>query len=125
MKWKMSDTSEKEYIFPYWGPFIMETYIDRELVDLLLEKGVEAKLDARKDLAGQMNKEFYYENYEDWFTPKFSPYMDLYTEGLIKYLPTAFTYLYGTCPLDFQLLTTCGVTSSSRAISAKRAMPSF
>ena len=96
MKWKMSDPSEKKYIFPYWGPYIMETHIDRELVDLLLEKGVETKLDARKDLAGQMNKEFYYEDYEDWFISRFSPYMNLYIEGLMKYLPSAFKYLYGT-----------------------------
>ena len=85
-----------DYQFPYWGPFVLETHINRELTDLLLTKGKEAKIDARKKLAGKLDKEFYYENYEDWFTSKFSPYMDLYVEGLMTHQPTAFTYFFGT-----------------------------
>ena len=47
-----------QYIFPYWGPLVYETQIDKEFVDLLLEKGQETTLDARKNLAGQIDKEF-------------------------------------------------------------------
>ena len=84
-----------DYQFPYWGPFVLETHINRELTDLLLTKGKEAKIDARKKLAGKLDKEFYYENYEDWFIPKFTPYMDMYVEGLLQHQPSALTRLYG------------------------------
>ena len=83
-----------DYQFPYWGPFILEAHINREFVDLLLSKGRETKIDARKYLAGKLDKEFYYENYEDWFLPKFTPYMDLYVESLLQYQPNALNYLY-------------------------------
>lgn len=84
-----------KYKFPYWGPFVIETQMDSELVMLLLAKGEEATLDARRDLAGQLNKEFYYENFEEWFVPKFTQYVDLYIEGLMTQQPTAFSYFYG------------------------------
>ena len=85
-----------DYQFPYWGPFILEAHIDREFIDLLLSKGREAKKDARKYLAGKLDKEFYYENYDDWFFSKFTPYMNLYVESLLQYQPTALTYLLGS-----------------------------
>ena len=31
-----------KYNFPYWGPFVTETKIEQELVDILLEKGKES-----------------------------------------------------------------------------------
>ena len=52
---------KKGFRFPYWGPFVLETTIEDEFVKILLEKGREATLDARNDLAGQIEKEFYYE----------------------------------------------------------------
>ena len=70
--------------FPYWGPFVMETKIEPEFIDILLEKGNESRaknLDHRKELAGMIDKEYYYEDYEEWFIPKFTPYIDAYTEG--------------------------------------------
>ena len=70
--------------FPYWGPFIMETKVEQEFIDILLEKGNESReknLDNRKKLAGMIDNEYYYEDYEEWFIPKFTPYIDVYTEG--------------------------------------------
>ena len=75
----------KDYKFPYWGPFVLETKIEQEFLDALLEKGNESRkknLDNRKKLAGVIDNEYYYEDYEEWFIPKFTPYMNGYMEGM-------------------------------------------
>ena len=75
----------KEYKFPYWGPFVLETKVEQEFVDILLEKGNESReknLDHRGELAGVMDNEYYYEDFESWFIPKFTPYVNLYMESL-------------------------------------------
>jgi len=77
--------------FPFWGPLLIETNVDREFVDLLLEKGQQAKLDARKYLAGKLDKEFFYEDYEDWFLPRISPYVTMYFENLVQHSPISMT----------------------------------
>ena len=74
-----------QYISPYWGPLVFESQIDKEFIDLLLEKGQETTLDARKNLAGQIDKEFYYENYNEWFIPKFTDYIESYIDAAINY----------------------------------------
>ena len=74
-----------KYTFPYWGPFVMETKVDQEFVDILLEKGKESReknLDHRSKLAGMIDNEYYYEDFGDWFVPKFTPYIHAYIEGL-------------------------------------------
>ena len=71
--------------FPYWGPFIMETKVEQEFIDILLEKGNESReknLDNRKKLAGMIDNEYYYEDYEEWFIPKFTPYITSYMNAL-------------------------------------------
>ena len=74
-----------QYIFPYWGPLVYETQIDKEFVDLLLEKGQETTLDARKKLAGMIDNEYYYENYYEWFIPKFEIYLNSYVDAAKDY----------------------------------------
>ena len=52
------DISLKSIKFPYWGPFFLETKVEQEFADILLEKGNESReknLDARKKLAGMMD----------------------------------------------------------------------
>ena len=74
-----------KFKFPYWGPFVMETKVEQEFVDILLEKGNESRtknLDNRKKLAGMIDNEYYYEDYEEWFIPKFTPYITSYMNGL-------------------------------------------
>ena len=81
-----SSREMKDYKFSYWGPFVLETKLEQEFVDVLLEKGNESReknLDNRKKLAGMMDNEYYYEDYEEWFIPKFTSYLDLYMEGLL------------------------------------------
>ena len=64
-------------IFP-WGPLTIKSTIDQEFIDLLKEKGDEARAqnnDLRKTLAGQMDYEYYYKDYAEWFMPLLDPYM--------------------------------------------------
>ena len=74
-----------QYITPYWGPLVFESQIDKEFVDLLLEKGQETTLDARKKLAGMIDNEYYYENYYEWFIPKFEIYLNSYVDAAKDY----------------------------------------
>ena len=68
----------------------------------LLEKALEQRndterqerLDARANLAGQIDEELWYENYNDWFVPKFAPYVNLYLDGLRTYKPDSFEHIY-------------------------------
>ena len=74
-----------KYTFPYWGPFLLETRVEQKFIDILLEKGKESRdknLDYRSKLAGVIDNEYYYEDYESWFIPKFTPYLNLYIETL-------------------------------------------
>ena len=74
-----------KYTFPYWGPFVMKSKVEQEFIDILLEKGNEAKAqnnDHRKHLAGMIDNEYYYEDFESWFLPKFTPYIHYYLEAL-------------------------------------------
>ena len=67
-----------------WGPYTIETKVEQEFVDILLEKGNESReknLDNRKHLAGQIENEYYYKDYEPWFTPLFDPYVSKYYTG--------------------------------------------
>jgi len=78
-----------DYSFPYWGPFVMESKVGSEFVDILLEKGNESrksgkkKLDARSTLAGVIDDEYYYEDdFPSWFVPRFTPYLNAYISAL-------------------------------------------
>ena len=81
-----------EYKFSYWGPYVLEGKIEKEFVDILLEKGKESReknLDSRKDLAGAIEHEYYYENVDDWFFSKMKPYINVYLDGVKTYMKNA------------------------------------
>jgi len=81
----MNDIS---YYIPYWGPFVIESEVDQEFVDLLLEKGNESRdknLDHRKNLAGDIEHEYYYQDFQKWFIPKLDPYVQTYLSGASSY----------------------------------------
>ena len=74
-----------EYEVHPWGPRTIQSKVSQEFVDILLEKGKESReknLDHRSKLAGMIDNEYYYEDYGDWFVPKFTPYIHAYIEGL-------------------------------------------
>ena len=70
-----------EYKKHPWGPHTIQSTIDQEFIDILLEKGNESRaknLDYRKTLAGQMDYEYYYKDFKEWFCPLFDPYISAY-----------------------------------------------
>ena len=76
-----------EYKKHPWGPHTIESTIDQEFIDLLKEKGDESRaknLDNRKILAGQMEYEYYYEDFKEWFCPLFDPYISAYQMGAME-----------------------------------------
>ena len=87
-----------EFNYPNWGPYIFDTKVDNDLIKILLEKGNESKkknLDYRTELAGQIDYEYYYEDWEEWFIPKFEIYINSYLDTVTEYLGTrsAFDFL--------------------------------
>ena len=79
-------TEDIKYWIPYWGPFLIESsMIDHEFVDLLREKGDESReknLDHSKNLAGEIDNEYYYQDFHEWFVPYMGPYVEAYLNGL-------------------------------------------
>jgi hypothetical protein len=50
-----------DFKFFYWGPCLTRFILDSEFCNELLHKGRLLKKDARKDLAGHLDKEFKYD----------------------------------------------------------------
>ena len=71
---------EGEFWFPYWGALLIKTVIPSLFQNKLLAEGEKAKIDHRIELAGMIEKEYRYENYEDWFLPQFQPLLKIYEE---------------------------------------------
>ena len=91
-----------EYYFPYWGPFLCQLKVEKEFVNILLDKGNESrkkKLDARSSLAAMIDDAYYYENYEEWFVPRFEKYVNIYINGVQKYRENSFA----TPPISWEL----------------------
>jgi hypothetical protein len=66
-----------DFKFFYWGPCLTRFILDSKFCNELLHKGRLLKKDARKDLAGHLDKEFKYdENDKKWFVTKFSPILN-------------------------------------------------
>ena len=78
------------YIKHNWGPYVLELRVDCDLIKTLLEEGNESRennLDYRNELAGQIEEEYYYKDYE-WFVSAFSSYVETYLDGLGEYTRT-------------------------------------
>ena len=78
------------YIKHNWGPYVLELRVDDDLIKTLLDEGNESRknnLDYRNELAGQIEEEYYYKDYE-WFVSAFSSYVETYLDGLGEYTRT-------------------------------------
>ena len=78
-----------DFQFPYWGPLLFQAKIDNDFVALLLKKGKSSQKknnDARKQLAGVIDKEYNFDDWDDWFAPKFDDYINAYVEVLQDYM---------------------------------------
>ena len=77
---------ERQYQTTRWGPLLLQTKLDEDFVEELLEKGLKSRhsgikrLDAKRHLAGNIENEFLYEDIEDWLVPKMKPYINTYVE---------------------------------------------
>lgn len=77
-----------EYWFPYWGALLVKTVIPNSLKDKLLTEGNKIRqksittsdYDMRPSLAGMIENELEFKDYEDWFLPEFFPLLDIYWE---------------------------------------------
>lgn len=75
-----------EFKYFYWGPCVTKFILDNDLCNGLLERGKLLKEDARKDLAGHLDKEFKYSKEDfDWFLSKFSPVLNDHMVFLNEY----------------------------------------
>jgi len=71
-----------------YGPCITVFQVDDDLRKRLLDEGNKSReknLDFRNELAGNIESEFYYENY-DWFVSDFAKYVDYYSQSLVTHL---------------------------------------
>jgi len=89
-KKKKKEVKEDTLWVPNWGPLLAQTTVDDDLVKLLLKKGKEAKKekmkqDARSKLAGMMENEYDFIEYEKWFYEPFNPYISSYVQALEQY----------------------------------------
>tara|TARA_B100001057_G_scaffold496259_1_gene597257 strand:- start:1002 stop:1604 length:603 start_codon:yes stop_codon:yes gene_type:complete len=67
-------TYTNEFKYYYWGPCLTRFILSDELNNGLLQRGNKLKEDARKGLAGHLNKELNYtQEDQDWFLSEFSP----------------------------------------------------
>ena len=75
---------EGELWFPYWGACVIKSSISNTFRNKLLEEGKKTKTDFRQHLAGMIEKEYKYKNYEDWFFPEFFPFLQMYQDQFIN-----------------------------------------
>ena len=57
-----------EFKYYYWGPCLTRFILSDEIIDGLLQRGDKLKEDARKGLAGHLNKDLKYtQEDQNWF----------------------------------------------------------
>jgi hypothetical protein len=78
-----------KWFYPYWGPLVVKTQTTEAFVNKLLEEGDKAKnmkQDNSSELAGVLDKQYYYKEFKEWFNPRFEPVITLYQSKLNEYL---------------------------------------
>jgi hypothetical protein len=80
------DKEEEKFNFLYWGPLVTKFNLEDSFCKELLARGKKCKKDARRLLAGILDKELEYEQEDvDWFCKKFSPYLNSHMNFLNHY----------------------------------------
>jgi len=81
---KMKNNNNFKYF--YFGPCLIKFTLSDELCNELLERGKKYNPDARNDLAGHLNEEFFYsETDRNWFVENFKSYLQDYLKFLKEY----------------------------------------
>ena len=75
-----------KFKYYYWGPCLTRFILSDEIIDGLLQRGDKLKEDARKGLAGHLNKELKYtQEDQNWFLSEFSPVISDHMKFLGEY----------------------------------------
>jgi hypothetical protein len=86
----METNQEKEWFFPFWGPLVCKMKIDKPFINKLLKEGKVVRDSnnlANRYLAGEIDNQFYFDNnFEEWFTPYFQPYLKTYESRLFDFV---------------------------------------
>jgi len=78
-----------KWFYPHWGPLIIKTKITEAFVNKLLTEGDKARSmeqDKSSELAGVLDGQYYYKDFEEWFDTRFKPVITLYQSKLNEYL---------------------------------------
>jgi hypothetical protein len=70
------------YTFPYWGALVLRATISDSLINKLLSEGeyaVHLGQDATDKLAGRIQKEYYFKDYQEWFVPHLEKLVSMYS----------------------------------------------
>tara|TARA_R100001244_G_scaffold129192_1_gene100435 strand:+ start:196 stop:834 length:639 start_codon:yes stop_codon:yes gene_type:complete len=91
-----------------WGPLIVEYEVEPDLIESALWQGNKSKgkeeLNARKDLAGVIDSQYHLQDYNEWFSPDFSKYVQMYVDALSAYSSSSFDHIsYEPCSLLWNL----------------------
>ena len=74
------------YKFPYWGPFVMQTEINKYITDTLLEEAKKTKKSYNHKLAGHLKHQYAFDvKTKNWFFQNISNYLSAYRKGHCKY----------------------------------------
>ena len=76
--------NKTNYKIPFFGPFLLQTSVDKKVCDELLKRAKNLHIKANKSLAGHIDKELRFERTDiNFFSTQMSPYFDMYkTLGL-------------------------------------------
>ena len=105
----MKKMKEGEFWFPYWGAIVMKTVVSNAFKDKLLTEGKKTKKDFRNELAGMIEKEFLYKDFEDWFFPEILPLLNVYQDqylnswgGKLDDIKTPFAITHSNLWINYQ-----------------------
>ena len=73
--------SQLKYYIHHWGPCVVKTTIDQDMIDLFLKEGEASKEDASPDLAGVLDKQIHFRD-KSKFNTFFAGMFNLYNHAM-------------------------------------------
>jgi len=73
--------SQLKYYIHHWGPCVVKTTIDQDMIDLFLKEGEASKEDASPDLAGVLDKQIHFRD-KSKFNTFFAGIFNLYNHAM-------------------------------------------
>ena len=79
--------SQLKYHIHHWGPCVVKTTVDQNIIDLLLKEGEASKEDASSDLAGVLDKQIHFRD-KSKFDTFFEGIFNLYNHAIKQWKDT-------------------------------------